>query len=476
MEYGLVSAAYISASVLFILSLGGLSNQEKAKRAVWFGIAGMGLSVLFTVFGGSSGNFWLLFPMIIIGSVIGYYVAQKVEMTEMPQLVAALHSFVGLAAVFIGINAQLELSFVESFTGNINELSGFTKKIASKDSAEISIMAVEIFLGVFIGAITFTGSVVAFGKLSGKIDGKVYKLPGGHGLNLIALVISILLGLLYFNGSGIWTIIIMSILAGFIGWHLIMGIGGADMPVVVSMLNSYSGWAAAAIGFTLGNDLLIVTGALVGSSGAILSYIMCKAMNRHFISVILGGFGSQVQTETEIDGEQIAIDADGVASLLNDADQIIIVPGYGMAVAQAQQTVSELTRRLRSKSKKVRFGIHPVAGRLPGHMNVLLAEAKVPYDIVLEMDEINDDFPDTDVVIVIGSNDIVNPAAQDDPNSPIAGMPVLEVWKSKNVIVSKRGQGTGYSGIQNPLFFKENTRMFYGDAKQSLDSLLTKID
>ena len=476
MEYGLVSAAYISASVLFILSLGGLSNQEKAKRAVWFGIAGMGLSVLFTVFGGSSGNFWLLFPMIIIGSVIGYYVAQKVEMTEMPQLVAALHSFVGLAAVFIGINAQLELSFVESFTGNINELSGFTKKIASKDSAEISIMAVEIFLGVFIGAITFTGSVVAFGKLSGKIDGKVYKLPGGHGLNLVALVISILLGLLYFNGSGIWTIIIMSILAGFIGWHLIMGIGGADMPVVVSMLNSYSGWAAAAIGFTLGNDLLIVTGALVGSSGAILSYIMCKAMNRHFISVILGGFGSQVQTETEIDGEQIAIDSDGVASLLNDADQIIIVPGYGMAVAQAQQTVSELTRRLRSKSKKVRFGIHPVAGRLPGHMNVLLAEAKVPYDIVLEMDEINDDFPDTDVVIVIGSNDIVNPAAQDDPNSPIAGMPVLEVWKSKNVIVSKRGQGTGYSGIQNPLFFKENTRMFYGDAKQSLDSLLTKID
>ena len=476
MEYGLVSAAYISASVLFILSLGGLSNQEKAKRAVWFGIAGMGLSVLFTVFGGSSGNFWLLFPMIIIGSVIGYYVAQKVEMTEMPQLVAALHSFVGLAAVFIGINAQLELSFVQSFTGNINELSGFTKKIASKDSAEISIMAVEIFLGVFIGAITFTGSVVAFGKLSGKIDGKVYKLPGGHGLNLVALVISILLGLLYFNGSGIWTIIIMSILAGFIGWHLIMGIGGADMPVVVSMLNSYSGWAAAAIGFTLGNDLLIVTGALVGSSGAILSYIMCKAMNRHFISVILGGFGSQVQTETEIDGEQIAIDADGVASLLNDADQIIIVPGYGMAVAQAQQTVSELTRRLRAKSKKVRFGIHPVAGRLPGHMNVLLAEAKVPYDIVLEMDEINDDFPDTDVVIVIGSNDIVNPAAQDDPNSPIAGMPVLEVWKSKNVIVSKRGQGTGYSGIQNPLFFKENTRMFYGDAKQSLDSLLSKID
>lgn len=473
MEYGLVSAAYISASVLFILSLGGLSNQEKAKRAVWFGIAGMALSVFFTIFSGSSGNFWLLVPMIIVGSIIGYYVAQRVEMTEMPQLVAALHSFVGLAAVFIGFNAQLELVAIENFSGNLDALKGFSKKIASKDSTEISIMAVEIFLGVFIGAVTFTGSVVAFGKLSGKIDGKVFKLPGGHGLNLAALISSLGLGLLYFNGSGLWTLILLSILAGFIGWHLIMGIGGADMPVVVSMLNSYSGWAAAAIGFTLGNDLLIVTGALVGSSGAILSYIMCKAMNRNFVSVILGGFGSQPSTQSEIEGEQVAIDADGVATLLNDAEEIIIVPGYGMAVAQAQQAVSELTKRLRSKSKTVRFGIHPVAGRLPGHMNVLLAEAKVPYDIVMEMDEINNDFPATDVVIVIGSNDIVNPAAQEDPDSPIAGMPVLEVWKAKHVIVSKRGQGTGYSGIQNPLFYKENTRMFYGDAKASLDSLLS---
>ena len=476
MEYGLVSAAYISASVLFILSLGGLSNQEKAKRAVWFGIAGMALSVIFTIFSGNSGNFWLLIPMIIAGSIIGYYVAKKVEMTEMPQLVAALHSFVGLAAVFIGFNAQLELTLIENFSGNLDDLKGFSKKIANKNATEISIMTVEIFLGVFIGAVTFTGSVVAFGKLSGKIGGKVFKLPGGHGLNIAALICSLGLGLLYFNGSGMWTLILLSILAGFIGWHLIMGIGGADMPVVVSMLNSYSGWAAAAIGFTLGNDLLIVTGALVGSSGAILSYIMCKAMNRHFVSVILGGFGSQLITQSEIEGEQVAIDADGVATLLNDADEIIIVPGYGMAVAQAQQAVSELTRRLRSKSKTIRFGIHPVAGRLPGHMNVLLAEAKVPYDIVLEMDEINDDFPTTDVVIVIGSNDIVNPAAQEDPDSPIAGMPVLEVWKAKHVIVSKRGQGTGYSGIQNPLFYKENTRMFYGDAKNSLDSLLSKIE
>ena len=476
MEYGLVSAAYISASVLFILSLGGLSNQEKAKRAVWFGIAGMALSVFFSIFSGNSGNFWLLIPMIIVGAVLGYIVAKKVEMTEMPQLVAALHSFVGLAAVFIGFNAQLELALIESLNGNFGELKGFSKKISEKNGAEISIMTVEIFLGIFIGAVTFTGSVVAFGKLSGKIDGKVYKLPGGHGLNLVALICAVLLGILYFYNPSIWTLLLVSILAGFIGWHLIMGIGGADMPVVVSMLNSYSGWAAAAIGFTLGNDLLIVTGALVGSSGAILSYIMCKAMNRQFVSVILGGFGSQQTTQAEIDGEQVAIDVEGVATLLNDAEEVIIVPGYGMAVAQAQQAVSELTKRLRSKSKVVRFGIHPVAGRLPGHMNVLLAEAKVPYDIVLEMDEINGDFPKTDVVIVIGSNDIVNPAAQEDPDSPIAGMPVLEVWKAKNVIVSKRGQGTGYSGIQNPLFYKENTRMFYGDAKASLDSLLTKID
>ena len=333
-----------------------------------------------------------------------------------------------------------------------------------------------MFLGVFIGAVTFTGSIVAFGKLAGKIDGGANKLPGGHILNATAAILSVVLGVIYFNGGGVEPLLLMTLLAFFIGYHLIMGIGGADMPVVVSMLNSYSGWAAAAIGFTLGNDLLIVTGALVGSSGAILSYIMCKAMNRSFISVILGGFGGTTGPAMAIEGEQIAIDAEGVAAALNDADTVVIIPGYGMAVAQAQQSVSELTKRLRAKGKTVRFAIHPVAGRLPGHMNVLLAEAKVPYDIVLEMDEINEDFPSTDVVIVIGSNDIVNPAAQEDPNSPIAGMPVLECWKAKQVFVSKRGQGTGYSGIENPLFYKENTRMFYGDAKKSLDALLPMID
>ena len=354
-------------------------------------------------------------------------------------------------------------------------VKGFAAVLAHKDSVEQSILKVEVFLGVFIGAVTFTGSIVAFGKLAGKVDGKAKKLPGGHILNASAAILSLILMALYLNGAGIWTLILMTLFAFFIGYHLIMGIGGADMPVVVSMLNSYSGWAAAAIGFTLGNDLLIVTGALVGSSGAILSYIMCKAMNRSFISVILGGFGGTTGPAMEVEGEQIAIDADGVAQALEDADSVIIIPGYGMAVAQAQQSVSELTKRLRAKGKNVRFAIHPVAGRLPGHMNVLLAEAKVPYDIVMEMDEINDDFQDTDVVIVIGSNDIVNPAAQEDPNSPIAGMPVLECWKAKQVFVSKRGQGTGYSGIENPLFYKENTRMFYGDAKKSLDELLTKV-
>jgi NAD(P) transhydrogenase subunit beta len=318
--------------------------------------------------------------------------------------------------------------------------------------------------------------VVAFGKLAGKLSGTPFKLPGGHALNAIALLASIVLMVLYAGGAGVWTMIAVMVIAGFIGWHLIMGIGGADMPVVVSMLNSYSGWAAAAIGFTLGNDLLIVVGALVGSSGAILSYIMCKAMNRNFVSVILGGFGGTKGPQMAVEGEQIAIEADGVASALNEADSVVIIPGYGMAVAQAQQSVSELVRKLRAQGKQVRFAIHPVAGRLPGHMNVLLAEARVPYDIVMEMDEINDDFPNTDVAIVIGSNDIVNPAAQEDPNSPIAGMPVLECWKAKQVFVSKRGQGTGYSGIENPLFFKENTRMFYGDAKASLDKLLPMID
>jgi NAD(P) transhydrogenase subunit beta len=331
-------------------------------------------------------------------------------------------------------------------------------------------------LGVFIGAVTFTGSVIAYGKLAGKVNTAAQKLPGGHLLNAAAALISVLCLIWYFNTGGVLPLFLMTLAALFIGYHLIMGIGGADMPVVVSMLNSYSGWAAAAIGFSLGNDLLIVVGALVGSSGAILSYIMCKAMNRSFVSVILGGFGGPTGEQLAIEGEQIAIDSDGVAAALNDADSVIIIPGYGMAVAQAQQSVSELTRKLRAKGKNVRFAIHPVAGRLPGHMNVLLAEAKVPYDIVLEMDEINEDFPSTDVAIVIGSNDIVNPAAQEDPNSPIAGMPVLECWKAKQVFVSKRGQGTGYSGIENPLFYKENTRMFYGDAKKSLDELLPKID
>jgi NAD(P) transhydrogenase subunit beta len=337
-------------------------------------------------------------------------------------------------------------------------------------------LRVELVLGIWIGAVTFTGSVIAYGKLAGKVDSAATKLPGGHMLNAGAAALSLVLAIIYFNGGGVLSLVLLTILALFIGYHLIMGIGGADMPVVVSMLNSYSGWAAAAIGFSLGNDLLIVVGALVGSSGAILSYIMCKAMNRSFVSVILGGFGGPAGEQMAVEGEQIAIDADGVASALNEADNVVIIPGYGMAVAQAQQGVAELTRKLRAKGKNVRFAIHPVAGRLPGHMNVLLAEAKVPYDIVLEMDEINDDFPDTDVAIVIGSNDIVNPAAQDDPNSPIAGMPVLECWKAKQVFVSKRGQGTGYSGIENPLFFKDNTRMFYGDAKASIDKLIPMID
>ncbi|MEL0223620.1 MAG: NAD(P)(+) transhydrogenase (Re/Si-specific) subunit beta [Gammaproteobacteria bacterium] len=456
MTIGLQTAAYISATVLFILALGGLSNQEKAKRAVWFGIIGMAIAVVATIAGSGVALSSMLIGAIVIGAVIGVIVATRVEMTGMPQLVAALHSFVGLAAVFIGINSDMS---VHNFATD----------------AERIIHEVEIFLGVFIGAVTFTGSIIAYGKLAGKIGGKALILPGRHLLNLVMVGASFVLMIMYMNHAGSWTLYAMTVLALLLGVHLVMAIGGADMPVVVSMLNSYSGWAAAATGFLLGNDLLIVTGALVGSSGAILSYIMCKAMNRQFLSVILGGFGDATGPAMEIEGEQIAIDVDGVAAALDDADSVIIVPGYGMAVAQAQQSVSELTRRLRAKGKEVRFAIHPVAGRLPGHMNVLLAEAKVPYDIVLEMDEINDDFASTDVVIVIGSNDIVNPAAQEDPNSPIAGMPVLEVWNAKQVFVSKRGQGTGYSGIENPLFYKENTRMFYGDAKSSLDQLLTQI-
>ncbi|WP_370198114.1 NAD(P)(+) transhydrogenase (Re/Si-specific) subunit beta [Roseibium sp.] len=476
MEFGFTTAVYVVAAVLFILSLGGLSGQESAKRAIWYGIAGMGLAVVATLIGPGSGLWLLSLILIAAGGIIGYFVAQRVQMTEMPQLVAAMHSLVGLAAVFVGYNAYIELGNVLAMgEEERNALEGFAAILAHKTPIEQSILKVEVFLGVFIGAVTFTGSVVAVGKLAGKLTSKAEKLPGGHMLNAGAAALSVILLLMFLNGAGIWTLVLMTLLAFFIGYHLIMGIGGADMPVVVSMLNSYSGWAAAAIGFSLGNDLLIVVGALVGSSGAILSYIMCKAMNRSFVSVILGGFGNTTGPAMEVEGEQIAIDSDGVVAALEDADSVIIVPGYGMAVAQAQQSVSELTKRLRSKGKEVRFAIHPVAGRLPGHMNVLLAEAKVPYDIVLEMDEINEDFPSTDVVIVIGSNDIVNPAAQEDPNSPIAGMPVLEVWKAKQVFVSKRGQGTGYSGIENPLFYKENTRMFYGDAKASLDKLLTQI-
>jgi NAD(P) transhydrogenase subunit beta len=476
MEIGFTTAAYVVAAVLFILSLGGLSGQESAKRAVWYGIAGMALAVAATLVGPGAGLWVLSVVLIVAGGIIGYIVAKRVQMTEMPQLVAAMHSLVGLAAVFVGYNAYLELGRVLAMSAEEREaLEGFAAILAHKDAVEQTILNVEVFLGVFIGAVTFTGSVIAFGKLAGNVTSKATKLPGGHALNAAAALGSVVLLAMFLNGAGIWTLIAMTLLAFFIGYHLIMGIGGADMPVVVSMLNSYSGWAAAAIGFSLGNDLLIVVGALVGSSGAILSYIMCKAMNRSFISVILGGFGNTTGPAMEIDGEQVAIDVDGVAAALEDADSVIIIPGYGMAVAQAQQNVAELTRRLRAKGKNVRFAIHPVAGRLPGHMNVLLAEAKVPYDIVLEMDEINEDFPETDVAIVIGSNDIVNPAAQEDPNSPIAGMPVLECWKAKQVFVSKRGQGTGYSGIENPLFYKENTRMFYGDAKKSLDDLLTRV-
>ncbi|MCL4123304.1 UNVERIFIED_CONTAM: hypothetical protein GTU68_025796 [Idotea baltica] len=373
----------------------------------------------------------------------------------MPELVAILHSFVGLAAVLVGFNSAIV---------------GF-------EGPGAVIHDIEIFLGVFIGAVTFTGSIIAFGKLNGKISGTALTLPGRHMMNLAAIIVSIILGIIFVYTHGMWALVIMTIIALIFGAHLVMAIGGADMPVVVSMLNSYSGWAAAAVGFMLGNYLLIITGALVGSSGAILSYIMCKAMNRSFISVILGGWGGATSGPAqEVDGEMVPTNVDTVVQQLDDADSIVFVPGYGLAVAQAQGAVSELTKKLRAKGKEVRFAIHPVAGRLPGHMNVLLAEAKVPYDYVLEMDEINDDFPKTDFVMILGANDIVNPAAQDDPNSPIAGMPVLEVWKAKNVVISKRGQGRGYSGVENPLFFKDNSRMLYGDAKDSLDAILKQMD
>ena len=456
MSANIVTAIYIAASVLFILSLGGLSNQESAKRAVWYGIVGMALAVGATIFGPQVEITLELMLMIAVGSVIGLVVARRVEMTGMPQLVAALHTFVGAAAVFIGINSHIAPP-------------------AGLAGAELIIHEVEIFLGVFIGAVTTTGSIIAFGKLSGMLDGKPLTLPGRNILNLLAVLGCVWLGGMSLNQPAAWTLYLMTAIALIFGAHLVMAIGGADMPVVVSMLNSYSGWAAAATGFLLGNDLLIVTGALVGASGAILSYIMCRAMNRNFLSVILGGWGTAVSSAQEVEGEMIATDVATVAADMQDAQDIIIVPGYGMAVAQAQGAVSEITRRLRAQGKSVRFAIHPVAGRLPGHMNVLLAEAKVPYDIVLEMDEINPDFPEADMVIILGANDIVNPAAQDDPGSPIAGMPVLEVWKARQVIISKRGQGRGYSGIENPLFFKENSRMLYGDAKASLDQILTSL-
>ncbi|EPH6098385.1 Re/Si-specific NAD(P)(+) transhydrogenase subunit beta [Vibrio cholerae] len=454
MSAGLVQAAYIVAAVFFIMSLAGLSKQESARMGNYYGIAGMAMALLATIFSpNAEGIAWVLLAMVI-GGGIGIHYAKKVEMTEMPELVAILHSFVGMAAVLVGFNSYIDAP--EAAT-----------------HAEHVIHLVEVFLGIFIGAVTFTGSIVAFGKLRGIIKSTPLNLPHKHKLNLAALVVSGLLLIHFVNVDGsVFALIVMTLIAFAFGYHLVASIGGADMPVVVSMLNSYSGWAAAAAGFMLANDLLIVTGALVGSSGAILSYIMCKAMNRSFISVIAGGFGQEVVISSdEEQGEHRETSAEEVAEMLKNSKSVIITPGYGMAVAQAQYPVYEITEKLRAQGVTVRFGIHPVAGRLPGHMNVLLAEAKVPYDIVLEMDEINDDFSDTDTVLVIGANDTVNPAALEDPNSPIAGMPVLEVWNAKNVIVFKRSMNTGYAGVQNPLFFKENTMMLFGDAKESVDSI-----
>ena len=459
MSTGLVTAAYIVAAILFIFSLAGLSKQETAKQGCYSGIAGMAIALVATIFADNvSGLGWIIIAMLI-GAAAGIYKAKKVEMTEMPELIALLHSFVGLAAVLVGFN-----SFIDA--GNVAEEMH-------------TIHLVEVFLGIFIGAVTFTGSLVAFGKLNGKISSKPLKLPHKHKLNLAALLVSFVLMLIFVSANGSWfALIVMTAIALAFGWHLVASIGGADMPVVVSMLNSYSGWAAAAAGFMLSNDLLIVTGALVGSSGAILSYIMCQAMNRSFISVIAGGFGTDgtaAAAGSEEVGEYREVKPADVAAMLKGAGSVIITPGYGMAVAQAQYPVAEITDLLRKQGVNVRFGIHPVAGRLPGHMNVLLAEAKVPYDIVLEMDEINDDFPETDVVLVIGANDTVNPAAQTDPNSPIAGMPVLEVWKAKEVVVFKRSMNTGYAGVQNPLFFNENTVMCFGDAKGTVDEILAEL-
>jgi len=468
MSSGLQTAFYIASAVLFILALGGLSHPETARRGNVYGITGMALALIATIFMGDqvqgAGYVWLGIAMIV-GGGIGLFLAVKVQMTEMPELVAILHSFVGMAAVLVGYAGYFDPSLA---------LSG----------AAMVIHEIEIYLGVLIGAVTFTGSVVAFGKLKGIITSKPLCLPGRHWLNLGLGVGCLFLGSIFVggehSGGAIFALILMTLIAFAFGVHMVMAIGGADMPVVVSMLNSYSGWAAAATGFMLGNDLLIVTGALVGSSGAILSYIMCRAMNRKFIAVIAGGFGSDGGTVAPAgDGEQQEYSPetspDETAEMLDNAKEVVIVPGYGMAVAQAQHTINEITRKLRDKGVNVRFAIHPVAGRMPGHMNVLLAEARVPYDIVLEMEEINDDLPETDVVLVIGANDIVNPSAQDDPTSPIAGMPVLEVWKSGTVVVMKRGRGVGYAGVDNPLFFKDNTRMLYGDAKASVDAILSNI-
>ncbi|MEE6028778.1 Re/Si-specific NAD(P)(+) transhydrogenase subunit beta [Avibacterium paragallinarum] len=483
MSEGLVQAAYIVAALLFIMSLAGLSKHETAKAGCWYGIVGMAVALVATIFGPqTTGQVWILLAMAV-GAVIGVQRALKVEMTEMPELVAILHSFVGLAAVLVGFNSfglHVTPEFVApEGTAFISEAALENAKAAfdAEQATLATIHNVEVFLGIFIGAVTFTGSIVAFGKLRGIINSKALMLPHRHKLNLAALVVSALLMIAFLSSpENIFPVLLMTVIALAFGWHLVASIGGADMPVVVSMLNSYSGWAAAAAGFMLNNDLLIVTGALVGSSGAILSYIMCKAMNRSFISVIAGGFGNDVVASgDEEQGEHRETTAEEVAEMLKNASSVIITPGYGMAVAQAQYPVAEITQKLRDRGVNVRFGIHPVAGRLPGHMNVLLAEAKVPYDVVLEMDEINDDFADTDVVLVIGANDTVNPAAMDDPNSPIAGMPVLEVWKAANVVVFKRSMAVGYAGVQNPLFFKENTQMLFGDAKERVDDILKAL-
>lgn len=466
MSIGLLSAAYLVAAVLFIFSLAGLSKQETAQRGNILGIIGMVIAIVATLASTQiDGNSWIVTGAMAIGAAIGVRLALKVEMTEMPELVAILHSFVGLAAVLVGFSSTLDHgALMDAVTGHI-------------DPVAKGIHDVEVFLGIFIGGVTFTGSVVAFAKLRGLVSSSPKALPGAHWLNLGMLVASVLLGIYYMQTDAISALVLMTLIAFVFGYNLVSAIGGADMPVVVSMLNSYSGWAAAAAGFMLGNDLLIITGALVGSSGAILSYIMCKAMNRSFISVILGGFGTESGTVVASDadqGEHRETQAEDVAEMLKNARNVIIAPGYGMAVAQAQYPVAELTQKLRKRGINVRFAIHPVAGRLPGHMNVLLAEAKLPYDIVMEMDEINDDFAHTDVVLVIGANDTVNPAAK-EPGSPISGMPVLEVWNADSVVVFKRSMATGYAGVQNPLFFKENTEMLFGDAKESVNKILANI-